>query len=132
MKERTILFQARFPNKVISPVKLFRLYKKSGVKYKNIKIEKKMSSDQEERFEDHRQRIKSKMAHAAANNMPVLYLDEIVFSKTSMIRRAYSSKYVHLTTQQENYYTSYHSAIVTVNTQLGIVHYVILDCAVNE
>lgn len=132
MKERVILFQARFPNKVLSPVKLFRLYKKSGVKYKNIKIEKKMSSDQEERFEDHRQRIKSKMAHAAANNMPVLYLDEIVFSKTSMIRRAYSSKYVHLTTQQENYYTSYHSAIVTVNTQLGIVHYVILDCAVNE
>jgi hypothetical protein len=55
--------------------------------------------------------------------MPIVYLDEIVFSKNTILKRAYTNKYTHLTTDQSEYYIKYCCAIVAVNATMGLVHY---------
>jgi hypothetical protein len=65
-------------------------------------------------------------------NQPIVWLDEIVFSKLAMAKRTWSRRSVHYTTNFEDYYTSYRCAIVAVNSSLGLINYKIYDSAVDE
>ena len=57
MKERVIMFTSKFPDKIISQVALFNLYKKNGARRKQIHIEKVQSQKQKDNFEKERTRI---------------------------------------------------------------------------
>ena len=57
IEERTILFQRRFPAKVISKTALYRLYKKNGARKKQIKVDKTRPERKSGHFENQRLRI---------------------------------------------------------------------------
>ena len=44
------------------------------------------------------------MEYAKENNLPLIWLDEIVFSKTAMLRTTWTNKGVHLKTDQIDYF----------------------------
>ena len=59
-------------------------------------------------------------------------MDEIVYSKTAMVKSTWTNRGVHLKTDQMDYYTAYRAAIVAVNSSRGVISYQIYDSAVNE
>ena len=57
-----------------------------------------MSAYQTENFEVNRSQVILDLKHAWDNNLPLVWLDEIVYSKTAMLKRTWSSKGVHFST----------------------------------
>ena len=82
-----------------------------------------MSAYQTENFEANRSQVILDLKHAWDNNLPLVWLDEIVYSKTAMLKRTWSSSGVHFSTDQLDYYTDYRCAIVAVNSSMGVVTY---------
>ena len=84
MYDRIILFRHKFPDKIISRTGLYRLYKKSGARKKQVRLEKQYSTKQKIDFPVNRQKVIDDLKHAYDNDLPIVYLDEIVFTKTSI------------------------------------------------
>ena len=59
----------------------------------------------------------------AKNNRPLLYLDEIVFSRAAMQGREWSNKGSILSVDQRLYYSGFRTVIVAVNAQQGLVYW---------
>ena len=91
-----------------------------------------MSTNQTLNFEENRQEVIAGLKHAWINDLPVVWLDEIVFSKTAMVRSTWTNRGIHLKTDQMDYYSGYRAAIVAVNSSRGVISYQIYNSAVNE
>ena len=61
------------------------------------------------------------MKHAWDNDLPIVWLDEIVFSKNAILKRAWSSRNTHFKLDESDYYFPYRAAIVAVNSDMGVV-----------
>jgi hypothetical protein len=81
MQERTILFHRKFATKTISKTALWRLYKDNGVKRKSIKINKTAPPPSIHNYEDQRQKALGLVTSAKKSMLPIIFLDEIIFSK---------------------------------------------------
>ena len=90
MKERVVLFHRRFPNKRISLTALYRLYKANGVKRKAVKVNKTTPPPKVHNYEEQRAAVEKKVDEARAAGMPVVYLDELCFTKQNYPRQALS------------------------------------------
>ena len=86
MRDRVQYFNKKFPTKLISQTALRNLYFKHCVRKKQVHIEKRMSANQLTNFDMNRQEVINGLKHAWDNNLPLVWLDEIVFSKTAMLR----------------------------------------------
>ena len=123
MKDRVLYFRQKFPTKAISQTALRNLYIKHGVRRKQVHIEKRMSTNQALNFEENRQEVIAGLKHAWDNDLPLVWLDEIVFSKTAMVKSTWTNRGVHLKTDQMDYYSGYRAAIVAVNSSAGVISY---------
>ena len=86
-----------------------------------------MNAQQKLNFEVNRQQVVNDLKYAWDHNLPIIWLDEIVFSKTAMLKRTWSNRGIHFKTDQMDYYTAYRAAIVAVNSSIGIVSYQIYN-----
>ena len=82
-----------------------------------------MSAQQILNFEENRQQVIKDLEHAWDNDLPLVWLDEIVYSKTAMLKSTWTNRGVHLKTDQMDYYAAYRAAIVAVNSSTGVVSY---------
>ena len=71
------------------------------------------------------------MDKAAAENRKILYLDEINFTKLSILRQEYSAKKTNLGVDQEQVYQGYRSVIVSVSVEQGLEQFDIYDQAID-
>jgi hypothetical protein len=55
-----------------------------------------------------------------------------VYSKTAMLKRTWSNRGIHFSTDQIDYFTAYRAAIVAVNSTMGVVSYEVYNSAVDE
>ena len=106
---------------MIAPVTLTRLYAKHGVKRKKVRMIKELSLKAQNEFEDNKQRIISDLQHARDNQMQVVYMDEVVFSKRGFPTRCYSNKGVNTTVKQRDVYSGFRTVIAAVNSDFGLV-----------
>ena len=90
MKERVLQFTQKFPDKVISQTALYKLYKEHKIRRKQVKTEKEMTPYQKGNFDIDRQEILRQLKRAKDKDLPVLYLDEVVFSKQAILKRTWS------------------------------------------
>ena len=116
MGERTQMFSSKFTDKKLSKTTLYRLYKKHGIKRKRILVEKTISDYQKLHFNENKENVIKGLNHAKEADLPVVYLDEIVFSKSSIKRETWMNKNVNFSTDQENFYCGYKAVIVAVNS----------------
>ena len=100
VNERVSLFQAKFPDKRISASALRRLYLRHGVRRKEIKVQKLLPASTVQNFDTQRDAVLRKMTEARDTNLPILYLDEIAFTKRSLLSRTWSSRGMHVSVDQ--------------------------------
>ena len=53
--------------------------------------------------------------------MPIVYMDEVVFSKRGFPNRAYSNKGVNITVRQSDVYSGFRTVIAAVNSDMGLI-----------
>ena len=121
MRERVSLFSSRFPGKIISESKLRRVYLRHGVRRKEVKVKKLLPQSTVVNFNEQRDKVLAKLAEAKRNKLPLLFLDEVAFTKTTHMTRTWSPRGIHLQVDQHQVYTGYRSVIATVCCEEGVV-----------
>ena len=53
--------------------------------------------------------------------MPVVYCDEVVFSKSSINKRTWSNRGVQFTTNQKEFYSGFRTVIAAVSSSMGLI-----------
>ena len=106
---------------MIAPTSLARFYCKNGVKRKRIKMTKQLSKFAKDNFDDNIQKILDSLQHARANQMEVVYMDEVVFSKRGFPQRCYSKRGVNISVKQKDVYSGFRTVIAAVNSSYGLL-----------
>ena len=75
--------------------------------------------------------VLQQLDHARDTGHMIIFLDEVNFTKRSVMAREYSCKNTNLTLDQEDIYTGYRSVISTMSEEAGMVHMQIQNSAVN-
>ena len=93
LKERSKLFHRKFTNKLIAPMSLWRLYKRHGVKRKAVRKAKQLPDGGEPRWRQQMIQAREGVRQAIKDKAKLIYIDEIVFSKSSMQTHDFSPCY---------------------------------------
>ena len=117
------MFHRKYPNKKISESGLRRLYLSNGIRQKQIKAEKRLSNRTISTFEFQKQEILKKLREAKQNGIPVLFCDEIAFTKRSLLMKTWSPRNVYFRLDQSEIYSGFRTAIVAVSPDGGLVHW---------
>ena len=91
MEERVMYFQIAYPDKLLSVSALERLYKANRIRRKVVRISKSLPPAGIPNIERQRDDVLKRLGWAADNNLEVVYIDEIVFSRTTMKRSEWSA-----------------------------------------
>ena len=92
LKERTVMFHRQFPNRRIAVTSLRRLYLKNRIKRKKLRQEKVMPQEQQLEHAENCKEVLKQLDEARAAQRQVIYLDEVNFTKESLLKRDWSSK----------------------------------------
>ena len=91
LQERAKMFHRRFPNKIISPMTICRLFKANKItmkKYKRVKVYSPYQRDKQTRStEDVMKQLKS----MKEEKRKMIYIDEICFTKRTIATHTYSN-----------------------------------------
>ena len=71
------------------------------------------------------------MEKAEQERRKIIYLDEIVFSKKTLLYRTFSHRYTNMAVNQERLYSSYLTAIASVSEEKGVEHIQIKGTAID-
>ena len=74
-------------------------------------------------FDVQRNAILTKLREARGSDKPVLYLDEVVFTKRSLMTKTWSPRGIHFTIDQSQVFAGFRTAIVAVSPERGVVHF---------
>jgi hypothetical protein len=120
LKRRTILFHRNFPDKRIAVTSLRRLYLKNEVKRKKVRQEKYMPANTRISFQRNCQKLLETMQRMREENVKIVYLDEINFTKRSISLREWSGKNSNLAIDQKDIMVGYRSVIASITEQEGV------------
>ena len=120
LKHRTQLFQSKFKDKRIAVTCLRRLYLRHGIRRKKVRQEKHMPGHVREEFQVKSQLLSEEVRHAKEAGRKLVYLDEVNFTKRSVMTREWSRKNSNLAVDQKEIYTGYRSVIATMTEEGGI------------
>lgn len=120
LKWRTKLFHRRFPDKRIAVTCLRRLYLKHGIKRKKVRQEKHMPQHARLQYQANCRLTRLALERAEQASRLIVYLDEIVFSKSSVISRDWSARNSNLAVDQTMIYTGYTAVIASMTKEKGI------------
>ena len=120
LQERTVRFHRVYTDKRIAVTSLRRLYLKNGIKRKKIRHEKPPPDEVRPHYKEDCVTALRELTEAKAAGRLLIYLDEINFTKRSLLTREWSSKNTNLTVDQENVYTGYRSVIAAITEERGV------------
>ena len=121
MKQRTVLFHRQFTDKRVAMTSLRRLYLRHGIRRKKVRMEKVMPRVQREDFVNKCQLLLAELEQARSEGRLIVFLDEIIFSKRSLLLREYSCKNSNLTVDQKEVYVGYRAVIASMTEEGGIL-----------
>ena len=122
MKERTVMFHRQFPDKRIAVTSLRRLYLKNKIKRKKLRQEKVMPPEQKLEYAESCREVLAQLEQAKAEKRLTLYLDEVNFTKLSLMKREWSTRNSNLTVDQVDVYQGYRSVIAAISEENGVDH----------
>jgi hypothetical protein len=120
LTERTVLFSKQFPDKIISAVAIWRLYRKHGVKLKLVRLNKTTPPPRLHNFEVQRLKVLELLAQAKRENRRMVYLDEVLFTKRTFLTRSYTGRNVHTQVDQNEVMQPYKAVIASVSAEEGM------------
>ena len=125
------MFHRRFTDKRIAVTSLRRLYLRHGVKRKKVRQEKAMPARSRNQFVQNCKNLLATLAAVRQEGRRILYLDEINFTKRSVLMREWSGKNTNLAVDQEDIYVGYRAAIAAMSAKRGMEYVSYQDQAVN-
>lgn len=90
MKQRVIRFHRVYPNKRVAVTSLRRLYLKHGIRRKKLRQEKVIPSAQKLHYAENCREVLTELNGAKVGGRLLIYLDEITFTKRSLLAREWS------------------------------------------
>ena len=91
IKEKCRFFHVRYPDKVIAPITLSRFFKEHRIRKKRVRITKATPPAEKHKVDEQKIEALAKMSDARNMELEIVYLDEIVFTKSSIHRKAWSN-----------------------------------------
>lgn len=92
--ERCLLFHRKFPDKRVSTSGLLRLYKKHGITRKKVRMFKTPKNVTLHDYLADTKRCRDQVKDALDKQLPIIYVDETVFTKKTYFGYDYTPKYV--------------------------------------
>lgn len=120
LKERTILFEQRYPDKRLAVTSLRRFYLTNGIKIKKVRQEKIMPVNAWAKFDENRREVISQVNEARAEGRKLIYLDEIAFTKRSFCGRSWSRTNENIHVDQQQIYQGFRTVIASCSAERGI------------
>ena len=97
LKERSILFHRKFPNKKIAVTSLRKFYLKNKIKRKKVRQQKYLPPYLAAEFQSKCRELLDALSEARQQQRTVIYLDEVNFTKLSFQDEDWSGKSTSLT-----------------------------------
>ena len=72
----------------------------------------------------------SDMQKAEQEHRKIIFLDEIVFTKKTLLFKTFSHRYTNIAVNQDRVYTGYLTAIASVSEEKGVEHIQIKGSAI--
>ena len=66
--------------------------------------------------------ILNSMSQAKNENVPLLFLDEIAFTKRTFLTKTWSPRGIHFIVDQNQVYAGFRTTIATVSPEMGVVY----------
>ena len=120
MKERVKLFHRQYPDKRIAITSLRRLYLKHKIKRKKVVQDKVMPPHIQQNFNNQCHELLQKVNSVKDQNRKIIYLDETVFSKLSLMNKEWSPKNSNLFVDSRQVYTGYRCAIASMSAEKAL------------
>ena len=89
LKERAKAFHRQFPDRWTYPVKISRLYKQHGIKQRKVRISKSAGNQTLQKHMTELDQCRAQVKAAMAEGLPIVYADETVFTKHTMMASDY-------------------------------------------
>ena len=132
MKQRTILFHRRFPDKRIAITSLRRLYLRHGIRRKKVRLEKTMTQRVRRNFVQLCQDLLAQVEQAEREGRILVFTDETLFTKRAIKQREWSAKNTNLSADQEELYVGYRAALASMTAEKGMLLVQIYEGPVKE
>ena len=120
LAERAKLFHRKFTDRWTYPAKISKIYKDNGITKKRVKIQKSTGKQTLTEYQRATQKCKEEVEQAIAEGLPVIYIDESVFSKRTINDTDYSQEYCNISVQEKDLYCPYISAVAAVSYDKGL------------
>ena len=120
MKQRTVLFHRRFPDKRIAITTLRRLYLWHGIRCKKVRLEKSMTQRVRRNFAQNCQGLLAEVEQAEREGRILVFADETLFTKRAIKQREWSAKNTNLAADQEDLYVGYRAVLASMTAEKGI------------
>ena len=131
LKMRAKLFHRQFTDKRIAVTSLRRLYLKNGIKRKKVRQEKNMPETTRRDFVQKCVNLLHELNTVKQQGLPIVFLDETLFGKRSIVQKEWGSKNSNLTVNQEEVCTGYRNVIASLTEDGGVIHVQIQESPCN-
>ena len=107
LKERCEVFEHLFPPKRLCATTLRRIYLKHKITRKAVRQLKPLPASKAQDYRLWREKLLEEVNKAEQEQRKFIYLDEIMFTKKTLLTKAYSHRFSNLAVDQDKVYAGY-------------------------
>ena len=130
--ERCEAFEQLYPPKRLCATRLRRIYLKHKIRRKAVRKLKAVPVRSAQRYQDWKEELVKQISMAEKAKRKFVYVDEVFFSKSTVMYKAYSHRLTNLAVDQEKIYLKWHIVIAGVSEEKGVEHLCLLDESINQ
>ncbi len=126
LKQRAKMFHRQFPESKLSTTSLRRLYKKHGIRFKYIQKIKKEVDLHNQVYRVLFEKMTELLQQAETDKMPVVFLDEAVFTFNTFSKKAWSGPNESITVRDHALKVKTQAFIAAITLEQGLISYSII------
>ena len=122
LQHRATLFHRAFPDKKITTSMLQRLYANCNVRLKVVRLRKVMPDLIKLDFEQLHAQLNERVTSAVETRRKIIFVDEVCFTRSTILKRALSSKGHNICIDQARLNEGFTSVIAAISTDNVVEH----------
>ena len=123
LAERSVLFHRQYPETTASPSTISRVYRRHGVKFKQIKRGKRAIDFATEHYGSLLTKMTREVTEALASGLRIVYLDEAIFSHSTGPARAWAHRNEVIEVDEARFNMKTQALIMAVSPDRGVDHF---------
>lgn len=132
LEQRAILFHRQFPEVKITRSQLCRIYDKNGVKRKAVVNTKILTQKQELRLVKPIELLREQLSAAISSNQLIIYIDEVMFTSKSILKREYSARHQNIKVDYNKMYLETTAVVAAITQQEGLLMFKCVGKSINK